>query len=481
MTASFNLVDQDWIPCVQPDGIVRHNGILSTLTEAHKLAEVRDQSPLVTVSLYRLLLAVLHRVFGPESADAWGRLWQGGDGNFDRTRLEAYLMSDKYYRRFDLFDEKHPFYQTAGLPPGDVQENGRHKHEKPISFMAHELMYSDSMHVFTHFEDSDWTTRLCAEAARWLVAFHAFALGGRVAYAKCENKDREGSADAGQLTKSAVVLARGDNLFRSLMLNLVHYSEEDGAPFPFKAATDLAAWERDMPAVTHSGDSSRGDPWDRPFDGYVDLLTWQSRRVKLTPPKLDESEARLNVSGVTVMKGWQLPPREERHERETMVGFLKRLKPKKGEAPWTPVGFEEDRSLWRDYYTLLQKTTEESRRPLVLKWIDELQQLGCLNLQQVDLDVLGMAASRAKILLWRHERLPLPLAFLHDRTALDGLRKVIADSERVGKLLNEAVHEAAALLMKPNKQGKRLSRNERDDVRTLGRVPGSPIILLGAP
>ena len=47
--------------------------------------------------------------------------------------------------------------------------------------------------------------------------------------------------------KSAVVLAKGDNLFQTLVLNLVHYSAEDGEPFRFKASADQPAWERDTP------------------------------------------------------------------------------------------------------------------------------------------------------------------------------------------------------------------------------------------
>src|SRR5207249_4299563 len=133
------------------------------------------------------------------------------------------------------------------------------------------------------------------EAARWLVAFQGFALGGLITTEE-GRKTQDGSADAGQLVKSAVALAKGDTLFQTLMLNLVHYSADDEEPFPFKERADKPAWERD--------DETRAD--DRRYDGYLDLLTWQCRRVKLVPERDHEGKL-LGVSGVVTMKGFQLP------------------------------------------------------------------------------------------------------------------------------------------------------------------------------
>ena len=82
------------------------------LSDAHRLQEIADASPLVTVALYRLLLAILHRVFGPPTLDDWERLWESGA--FDRDRVAEYLNAWRH--RFDLFDEQRPFYQSPSLP-----------------------------------------------------------------------------------------------------------------------------------------------------------------------------------------------------------------------------------------------------------------------------------------------------------------------------------------------------------------------------
>ena len=121
---SFNLVDEPWIRClVQPRapsgqrsaGAIEHLGLRETLVRAHELLGIAGDAPPVTAALYRLLLAVLHRCSGrsgssgPEDVEQWEMLWQRGQ--FDSARVNAYL--DHWRRRFDLFDDSQPFYQTA--------------------------------------------------------------------------------------------------------------------------------------------------------------------------------------------------------------------------------------------------------------------------------------------------------------------------------------------------------------------------------
>ena len=77
MTASFDLISQPWIPCVRRDGTTAEFGLRDVLVQAHALRELGGESPLVTAALHRLLLAILHRVFGPDGYDAWYALAGG--------------------------------------------------------------------------------------------------------------------------------------------------------------------------------------------------------------------------------------------------------------------------------------------------------------------------------------------------------------------------------------------------------------------
>ncbi len=454
MTPSFNLIDQPWIPCVDATGNTVHLGVLDTLSRAHEFKEIRDESPLVTVTLHRMLLAVLHRAFdGPKKPADWAKLWNDGNGSFDGSRLEAYLRRKDIHPRFDLFHPTHPFYQTGALPLGepDKKNGGRPKFVKPIWQMAHELAYSDPKHLFAHFHDGDWETRPAAEAARWLVAFQAFALGGLITTEEGK-KAQDGSADAGQLVKSAVVLARGETLFQTLMLNLVHYSVDDEMPFAFKPREERPAWEATEPV----------QPADRPFRGYLDLLTWQSRRVKLVPDVNAEGEL-LGVSGVVAMKGWQLPG-FDRRDRETMVGFVKSEKPQAGQDPWPPLGFKAGKELWRDCHALFQTRTESSARPQVLSWVDDLRTAGYLNWSQVLLDVHGLSADRAKIFYWRHESLPLPLDYLRNPELVQDLRRSVSLAESV---VTDALRKAVWITAAGRLAGDSGMNPDTDRVRAL--------------
>ncbi len=457
MSRTFSLVDDPWIPCVKSDGAIEPEGILRTLVDAEQYVDLRDPSPLVTVALHRLLLAVLHRVFGPESPEAWADLWQNGSGKFDAKKLEAYLKNPAIHPRFDLFDEQHPFFQMASLPLGPLDENtGRRKFVKPIWQMAHELAYSDNLNLFAHFTEAEWETRPTADAARWLVAFQAFALGGTIT----REKGMSPSADAGQLVKPAIVLAKGENLFQTLMLNLVHYSSVDGAPFEFNAKADRPAWERDdeQQLTRHE--------FDRRYDGYLDLLTWQSRQVKLVAEPDPEGNL-LGVSGVVMMQGFQLPDNYWRRNYETMVGYIRAKDAKGRQDPWPPLGFRSGKDLWRDSHALFQSVAEGCQRPRNISWIDELRQAGHLTRKQVQLDVAGMSSTRYKVEFWRHETLPLPLAYLAKPELVDSLRLVIELAKDVGDALAAAVRRAASTALKPGKDEGRLAKTERDAVNRL--------------
>src|SRR5579859_5732370 len=111
---SYNLVDEGWIPClIGQSGTPVYLSLLETLRRAPEIRDIADASPLVTVALHRLLLAVLHRNFGPENVDAWRRMWESG--RFDMEKLERYF--EQWHERFDLFAEERPFYQVGNLDP----------------------------------------------------------------------------------------------------------------------------------------------------------------------------------------------------------------------------------------------------------------------------------------------------------------------------------------------------------------------------
>lgn len=110
----MNLIDRPWIPCrFAGEPAARDVSIREALARAPDIAGLSDPSPLVTVALHRLLIAILHRVFGPESPDDWGALWEAG--KFDTGAIDAYL--DTQGARFNLFDPEIPSTRRPDCRP----------------------------------------------------------------------------------------------------------------------------------------------------------------------------------------------------------------------------------------------------------------------------------------------------------------------------------------------------------------------------
>ena len=428
MLATFNLIDEPWIPCTMLDGTRRSLGLRETLTQARDVGELGGDSPLEVASLHRLLLAVLHRNFDIGDSQQWGALWESGE--FDSGVINSYF--EKWRGRFDLFDGERPFYQVAGL---DLTKGG-----SSARLFFHQ---DNNATLFTHVATADPPSLTPPESARLLVGFMAFDVGGL---------KTGGPAKAAMLNNSAVVLVKGSNLFQTLMLNLCRYAPEQGDPWDFNRDHDIPAWERDEVPQAE----------DRNPAGYIDLITWQSRRIRLQPET--EQDGSTVVKNVVIMKGAQPPNSFGLRDRETMLAFRSNPHAKGQQDPWPVVTFREDRALWRDSHALMSSANAESVQPKTLTWLADLASEGIIPYSQiVPVDVFGLGSTRAKIDFWRHERLPLPLAYLKDKQLADTLRDVLDLTETIAQNLNRAMWTMATRMLAAGPDRK----PKADDVRNL--------------
>ena len=69
MRASFNVLDQAWIPVISLEGKEETLGIRETILRAHELREITSASPLEEYSLYRFLGLLLMDMLRPENED----------------------------------------------------------------------------------------------------------------------------------------------------------------------------------------------------------------------------------------------------------------------------------------------------------------------------------------------------------------------------------------------------------------------------
>lgn len=450
MANSCNLLAENWIPCRIRNGRMRDLNLVDVLCEAHKIREILHPSPLVTLAFHRLLLAVLHRVFEPSDWRAWLALWK--ECRFDGARVKRYL--EEWHTRFDLFDDDHPFYQTSSVPLDRAVSTAK---------LSHELASGNNKTLFDHTLTESPPVLAPAEAARIVVALQAYAIGGLVSTEKGRKK-QDGSADNAFMVKGAALLATGRNLFETLMLNLVQYNAEDEEPFAFDSEKDKPAWERDedVKAV------------DRLPDGYLDWLTWQSRRIRLKPETDDQG--RLIVREAVIMKGYQLPDGQWRYGRETMIAFRRNAKASANQEPWPALSFTEDKALWRDTLSLLQSVDGERARPKTLDWLADIAaNSGLISDRALPLSAYGLCSDRASIDFWRQEHLPVSVAYLTDQEMTAALARALHLAEESGKALHDATWILLRLALipdeskEPGKEAKKKINRMCDEL-----APGRP-------
>jgi len=82
------------------------------------------------------------------------------------------------------------------------------------------------------------------------------------------------------------------------------------------------------------------------------------------------------------------------------------------------------------------------------------------------LDLLGLTGDRAKLLFWRHERLPVPRAYLRNPRLHEGLQKALRLAEDSARSLNGATRRLAELLISRDP-------NRRPDPKAVAALAGS--------
>lgn len=156
----MNALQDPWLPVRYPDGTTREIGLREALLSAHEIESLADPRPLGPPTQLRLLIALIQRVFEPEDAKDWLRLWRAG--RFDHQPLEAYFT--RWARRFELLDEETPFLQVGGdFAIGNTTS---------IDKLAHDVDHATFNRLFSHADGPALAVSL-PEALRRLVMAEA--------------------------------------------------------------------------------------------------------------------------------------------------------------------------------------------------------------------------------------------------------------------------------------------------------------------
>ncbi len=357
----YDLRFEPWIPVERLDGTADVISIRDALVGAHQIRRLSGEIPGEGLALLRLLLAFVYcinyelgEVGEKQKKERWEEL--RSRGCFWSDQIDEYLAD--YPNEFDLFDDEHPFYQIPGLA---------YMGEKEFDSVS-ELMLDvpkPEKFLFSMRSPAHLDTLPFDLAARYLVVAQAYNTAGIKSPVVGNTSAKSGKAYApkgalgtGWCGALGGIYLEGQSLFETLLLNFVLFLSN----VSIIASDDYAPWERDVP----SADTCQREP-----TGPVDLLTWQSRRIRLIP-----SEDGSHVCGVIISYGDVLiPANKQRYEMMTGWRESTQQQKKLGTAtvPLMPVAPDTARALWRGLPSLLALADGGKLRPGVIRWMSELQ------------------------------------------------------------------------------------------------------------
>lgn len=413
--AEFNLIDEEWIPCISLDGRSKEFGIRDTLLKAHELREICDDSPLVTVAIHRLLLAILYRAFhGPSSISQWKTLYASGSFNGNKP-ITDYLAKDKWYDRFFLFDENHPFMQVAKLDLNEYKDDGKIKKDNSDGLMRllREAPDKRGRILFDHRVGTERPEYEPKQIARMILAAQSYSGTGVASGGKIGDQVISPSpCQFATCVKGLCLWLQGENLFQTLMFNLVHIPIDPN---------DLPAWEDSN--IFKSAKRSWKNPI--PFAGPIQRLAPVSRFIRVL-----DMRSMLFTNGLKTTADVGDPMKAYSRTND-------------GEQ-FAPIELSKDKATWRDAHTLFSLGTSTRKPPACLNHAARLLLDGTLpSSVQPRANVVGLATDKGKSLLWRHERIPVPVGILGSVDLTDRLAMLISEAEAVGNELSRGLFWSA--------------------------------------
>ena len=365
---SFNLLDEPWIRLMGEDCTVRECTLPQALLESHRYRRLAGELPTQDVAILRLLLAVLHTVFYRVDLDGeedpieepsqalrrWQQLWKAGC--FPEAPIRNYL--NEWKDRFWLFHPERPFFQVpsaaAGTPYTAAKLNGELSES------------SNKVRLFPLRAGQDKNGLSYAEAARWLITL--------IGFDDSSTKVETGTG-VGWLGQHVNLYAMGENLFETLMLNLVLL--RNGTEI---WGEDIPSWELNEPKAAKKRKIVVPD-------NQAELLTLQSRRVLLY------RENNKVVKYATTGGDFFGEDGSINAFNEQMTQWIVK-KSSKNKAPQAiPKMPNSDKQMWRDFEAIVGQDTIQ---PGIARWIACLYQKRTLKGTVIHFCLVGVTYDSKK-------------------------------------------------------------------------------------
>lgn len=291
----FNLIDEPWIKVLDSALNVKEVSLQNLIEHANEYIDFANETKLVDTAILRTVLALIHTVVVPEvledgddALDLWKNLWKAGRFPVDKFNKYFSEWEDRFY----LFHPKYPFMQIPKLKPDlkgkkdkkvveDPHNNQSTLFElNPLTLESNNksnmfsMTYSgDHLSVNKKKQDNGTFHMTYAETARGLIHLYNYSdCSGKPSKLNNEMEKGEKLPQMGSawLGKLGAIVIKGNNLFETLMLNLVLL--KDGNEVWLEK--NLPIWEKD------STDYREGHLIKMPSN-QAEILTMPYRHIHL--------------------------------------------------------------------------------------------------------------------------------------------------------------------------------------------------------
>ena len=342
----FNLIDEPWIRVMDSNCNVSEVSLKDAILNAHNYKSLSGELPTQDIAVMRLMLAVLHTVYSradengnesplendeDEAVDRWKALWK--KGRFSEKAIGDYF--ETWHERFWLFHPERPFAQVAGLNIGTDYDAPKLNGEISES--------SNKVRFFSMYSENEKSSLTYPQATRWLLYLNAY--DDTSSKPTKEGKAKAGgslpSPGVGWLGKLGLIYITGNNLFETLMLNLIMVNED------IVQESQNPLWEQEK--VSDAERTEIALPSD-----LAALYTLQSRRIFLI--RKDNKVASYKLLGGDFFE------KENAFFEPMTVWNL----PKKNGSAFTPKRHDSSKQMWREFSVLFGE--KGGKQAGVLRW-----------------------------------------------------------------------------------------------------------------
>lgn len=456
--ATYNLLDEPWIPVLMLDGSERSMGLLEIYDRAPQVARIVGELPSIGLAIEGLVQAIYRRVtsgqYGGDSITAVEAAVVNWD-NWDPVARSAKAYLEAHRDRFDIRHPTHPFYQVADMRTSKDAISGL------------EVLIADVPNgsPFLTMRRAQGLNRIAwDEAARWLLHVHAFDPAGIRTGVVGDNRVQGGRnypLGPGWTARLGTISPRSGDLASDLILSSV---PSGVGRLKYEVALDLPPWEGEhhtprpegVPdALWEKGSAKEIREWRNPANGPVEALTWQSRRVRLIG---DDS----GVTGVVLTQGDPLDPHDAfTFESRSAWRYSKPQTTKFKKTTYMPRELQPGSGLWRAVESvfptsiskvpaLKKEQVDRFYGPAISNWLAHLEEpnqggvaglVGTVELEAVGV-VLGSNMSVIADMIV--STLPLPAVLLQEGNK-DLQREVVSWVQRAEDVARTVANFASNL------------------------------------